>query len=127
LGTLKSVLFPIVLSDAVDGGDVEQSPQVLAVVDVWILTASDRQANVAKGALDEILPIDGPIGVLVELLRGDRHQLRLVSFPDRFCGLRLAGLKPVEPLGDRSWFLLHQSNPWVMEMPLCLRFTAGIV
>jgi hypothetical protein len=30
----------------------------------------DRQANVSKGALDKILPIDGTIGVLVELLPG---------------------------------------------------------
>ena len=98
------------LSDPVDGRNVEQSPEILAVVDVWILAILDRQADVSKGALDKILPIDRTIGALVELLRGDRDQFLLVAFPDRFCGLGLASLEFAEPMGNRSWFLLHRSN-----------------
>jgi hypothetical protein len=70
----------------------------------------DRQANVSKGALDKILPIDRTIGALVDLLRGDRHQFRLVAFPEGFRGLGLANLEFAEPIGNRSWFLLHRSN-----------------
>jgi hypothetical protein len=98
------------LSYSVDGRNVKQPPEILAVVDVWILAILDRQANVSKGALDKILPIDGTIGVLVELLRGDRDQFRLVAFPDRFCGLGLASLELAKPMGNRTWFLLHRCN-----------------
>ena len=82
------------------GEEDEELPQVQSVVQSGKAVLLGPPAEAVEGAEGDVFLVGGAAGRSAELLFGQTNQATEVTLPQLLGRVRVAGLEPVDPLGD---------------------------
>ena len=102
-GTAAPLLPALVLRQVnrlAGGEEDEELPQVQAVVQLGEAVLLGPTAEAVEGAQGDVFLVGGAAGRGAELLAGQTDQAAEVALPQLLGRVRVAGLEPVDPLGD---------------------------